>query len=86
MLEPLVQLAEKKRDHYARGRLGFDHLGLVLFYDRALLYSSPVETLDFTFEDAARIAGDVISSAPGPFDSAFVSTRPRTGCSRFTLK
>ena len=44
----------------------------IVFYNRAVLYNSPVETLDFKFEDAARMAGDVISGDSGPFDSAFV--------------
>jgi hypothetical protein len=52
--------------------MGFDLLALVLFYDRALRYNSPVETLDFTFEDAARIAGGVIEDDPGPFNRVFV--------------
>jgi hypothetical protein len=72
MLDPLVDLVQRKCGHYARSRLGFDHLALVVFYDRALLCNSPVETLEFWFEDAVRIAGDVIGGDPGPFDSAFV--------------
>ena len=72
MLQPLLQLVDKKLRHYGRGRSGFNHLSLIVFYNRALFYNSTVETLDFTFEDAARMAGDLISGDPGPFDSAFV--------------
>lgn len=72
MLFSLLELSEKKRGHYSRGRMGFDHLSLVLVYDRALLYNSPVETSESTFDDATRIAGDVIGEEAGPFDSVLV--------------
>lgn len=72
MLQPLLRLVDKKRGHYPRGRSGFHHLSLVVFYNRAVLHNSPVETLDFKFEDAVRLARDTISRDSGPFDSAFV--------------
>ncbi len=78
----LIRLAEKKRGHFGRDRLGFDHLSLILFYDRALLYNSPVETLDFTFEDRQ---GSRVTSSAVIRDRSIVrsfSTQPRSGCSK----
>jgi len=72
MVECLLELSEKKRTHYGTSKHGFDHLSLVLFYDQAFFFNTPVTTPWFTVSDAAARAQWAFANQPGPFDSAFV--------------
>ncbi len=60
---------KKKITKYGRSGTGFDHLCLIMHYDLAFIYNSPVETPLFKFSDAVRIVKQTIINDPGPFDS-----------------
>jgi len=72
MLQPLLQLLSDKTDHYAGAGTGFDHLCLVVYYNQALFYNSPVETPHFTFDNAAATASRFLGDDPDPFHSVFI--------------
>jgi hypothetical protein len=83
LLNPLLGMIREKVDKYQ----GFtpqtlktpcDEFVLVIFYNQALLYCSPVETPNFGLSQIARIAGDEFRRRPGPFSKAFlfIATEP----------
>src|SRR5207248_3099127 len=45
---------------------------LLVYYGLAVVYNSPVETLTFKFEDAARPGAHFIGEDPGVFDRIFL--------------
>lgn len=71
MLNPLFELLAKKKEHYGK-RTGFDHLSLIVYYNTALIYNSPAESLGFTFESAAENAKHFLNDDPDPFQSIFM--------------
>ena len=72
MLQPLLELLAQKQEHYGNCGTGFDRLCLVVYYNLAVLYNSPVETLNFKFEDAVQVAKEFIGDDPKPFDDIFL--------------
>ncbi len=72
MLQPLLELLAQKQEHYGNCGTGFDRLCLVVYYNLAVLYNSPVETLNFKFEDAVQVAKQFIGDDPKPFDDIFL--------------
>jgi hypothetical protein len=72
MLHPLLERLALKQEHYGNCGTGFDRLCLVVYYNRAVLYNSPVETLNFKFEDAVQVAKQFIGDDPKPFDDIFL--------------
>jgi hypothetical protein len=72
MLQPLLELLARKQEHYAHFGTGFDRLCLVVYYNLAVLYNSPVEALNFTFDDAVQVAKQFIGDDPKPFDDIFL--------------
>jgi hypothetical protein len=71
MIVPLMRVLQDKVQHYG-GKAGFDRVYLVVYYDMAVLYNSPVETPTFTFENAAAEAREVIAGDRGIFDAIFL--------------
>jgi hypothetical protein len=69
MLEALFELIADKLAHYGGAGTGFDHLCLLIHYNSALIYNSPVETLRFTFEDAVKAAQEFVGDDAKPFNS-----------------
>jgi hypothetical protein len=72
MLKPLRKLVTEKIGHYSATRTGFDDLSLLVIYNLAAIYNSPVETPFHTFDDAAAELKQVIAENRGPFDRVFI--------------
>ncbi len=69
MLQPLLELLAEKIAHYGISGTGFDHLSLVVYYNAAWIYNSPVETPHHGFETAAAAAAEFLGDDLGPFHS-----------------
>jgi hypothetical protein len=66
-----TRLADKIQKYAGRpGRL--DEFDLLVHYDLAWAYNSPVETLTFKFADAARAGAEFIGDDSGAFDRIFL--------------
>jgi hypothetical protein len=61
-----------KIQKYAAKPSGLDEFDLLIHYDLARVYNSPVETLAFGFADAARAAADFIGDDQDAFDQIFL--------------
>ncbi len=72
MLQPLRKLLSQKKERYGAAGLGFDHLSLVVYYNQALLYNSPVETAGFTFDQPLAAAAQFLGDDPDPFHSIYL--------------
>jgi len=72
MLQPLFELLSDKKQHYGSSGTGFDHLSLVIYYNSALLYNSPVETPRFKFADVVQASKEFLKDDSDPFDSVFL--------------
>ena len=72
MVRALCDRIDGKITKYGAKPGGLDKFHLLVHYDKAWAYNSPVETLDFTFADAARAATVFIGAAPGVFDKIFL--------------
>jgi len=70
MLQPLLQLLAEKKDHYGGAGTGFDHLCLVVYYNQALYYNSPVETPSFGFDGMVAAAAQFLEGDPDPLGLA----------------
>jgi len=66
-----ARLGDKIQKYPARPG-GLDEFDLLVHYDLAWAYNSPVETLTFKFADAARAGGEFIGDDPGVFDRIFL--------------
>jgi hypothetical protein len=71
MVQPLLKLLAQKQKHYGHCGTGFERLCLVVYYNLAVLYNSPIKTLNSTFEDAVQVAKQFIGD-PKPFDDIFL--------------
>lgn len=80
MLQSLFELLADKKERYGATGTGFKRLCLVVYYNCALIYNSPVETPQFKFEDAAKEAGQFIGDDPDPFDRIFLFVAVDDGC------
>jgi hypothetical protein len=67
-----VELGQKSIQPAEQGFNGLDEFDLLVHYDLAWVYNSPVETLAFKFADAARARADLIGDDPGAFDKIFL--------------
>jgi len=72
MLQPLYGLLSDKIGHYSDSGTGFDEVYLVIHYNSALIYNSPVETKHFKFEDAVDAAREFVGDDTGPFDNIYL--------------
>lgn len=72
MLGPLRKLVAEKIGHYSATRTGFDDLSLLVIYNLAAIYNSPVDTPFHTFDDAVAVLKQVIAENQGPFDRVFI--------------
>ena len=71
MLVPLKELIERKTSRYG-SRTGIDDLSLIVFYNLAALYNSPVDTPLHPFHEVVKAAKDVVKGGKGPFDRVFL--------------
>jgi hypothetical protein len=72
MFQALVELLLEKKEHYGGSGTGFDHLCLIIYYNSAVIYNTPAETLDFKFPDAVQAAKQFIGDDQDPFDKILV--------------
>lgn len=72
MVAALLARLEDKIQKYAARPVGVNEFHLVVHYDQAWVYNSPVETPLLTFVDAARAGADFIGDDPGAFDCIFL--------------
>ena len=66
-----TRLADKIQKYAARPS-GLDEFDLLVHYDLAWAYNSPVETLTFKFGDAACAGAEFIGDDSGAFDRIFL--------------
>jgi hypothetical protein len=67
----LARLSGKIQKHAARP-VGLNEFHLLVHYDLAWAYNSPVEALNFKFADAACAGADFVADDPGAFDRIFL--------------
>jgi hypothetical protein len=74
MVEALQQRLSEKREKYrSSGELkSLAEFVLIVHYDQALLYNSPVDAPDFGFKDAVAEARIFLAGDPGAFTRIFV--------------
>jgi hypothetical protein len=72
MMAALRERLSDKIGKYAARPGSLKEFHLLLHYDLAWEYNSPVETLNFNFADAARAAAVFIGDDPGAFDRIFL--------------
>jgi hypothetical protein len=74
MVDAMRSIIAKKIEKYEAKppQQRMDDFYLLIHYNQALLYNTPVETLFFKFEDAARAGSEFIREDPGIFGKAFV--------------
>lgn len=75
MVDALLARLKNKIHKYPARPNCMDEFHLLVHYDQALAYNSPVETPTFRFKDAARKASSFIGNEPGVFDSIFLFLR-----------
>ena len=72
MVAALLERLGDKIKKYAAKPAGLSEFSLLVYYDQAWGYNTPVETLTFKFKDAARVASAFIGDDPGRFDRIFL--------------
>lgn len=72
MVAALLARLEDKIQKYAARPVGVNEFHLLVHYEQAWAYNSPVETPWFKFVDAARAGADFIGDDPGAFDRIFL--------------
>ena len=68
----MLKRLEGKIQKYAARPAGLNEFDLLVHYDLAWAYNSPVETPWFKFVDAARAGADFVGDDPGAFDRIFL--------------
>lgn len=74
MVEALCSILGKKIEKYEvkPPQVHMDNFYLLIHYNQALLYNTPVETPFFKFQDAARAGSEFIGDDPGVFGKIFL--------------
>ena len=72
MVDALVGVVQAKIAKYTSKPAGIGEFHLLVHYDKALLYNTPVYGIDFGFVEAVAAASKHIGSAVGVFDKIFV--------------
>jgi hypothetical protein len=74
MVEALQQRLSEKREKYrsSSGLKSFVEFVLIVHYDQALIYNSPVYASDIGFKDAVAEARSFLGGDPGAFTRIFV--------------
>ena len=72
MVDALVECILAKTTKYPAKPLGMAEFHLLLHYDKAFLYNTPVLGIDFGYAEAVRAAAARVGKAVGMFDKIFV--------------
>lgn len=84
-LSALRSILAKKIAKYADKPLGSDEFHLLIHYNQAVLYNTPLETHSFSFEDAVRDASAFIGDDAGVFDKIFLQLAFEPGARVFRI-
>jgi hypothetical protein len=72
MVEPLLELIQKKQVKCRRLKTPCKELHLIIAYDQALPYCSPICTPCHPIDEIAKEAANTFAADPGPFTGAFL--------------
>jgi hypothetical protein len=86
-LDALFNIIAKKITKYTAKpvKVQLDCFFLLIHYNQGLLYNTPLETLSFKYEDAARAASGFIADDPGAFQKIFLMLAIEPGQRIFQL-
>ena len=85
MVDALCECIEAKTKKYAAKPAGAAEFYLLVHYDKALLYNTPVLGIDFGYAEAVKAASDRIGNVVGLFDRIFVFVPVANGKRAFQL-
>ncbi len=85
MVDALVECITKKTTKYSAEPPGVSEFYLLVHYDKAFFYNTPVQGIDFGYEEVVRAAAAKIGSAVGMFDRIFVYVPVADGKKTFQL-
>jgi len=85
MVDALVECITAKTTKYQAKPPGVAEFHLLLHYDKAFVYNSPVPGIDFGYTEAVRAAASKIGHAVGVFDKIFVYVPVADGQKAFQL-
>jgi hypothetical protein len=85
MVDALVECITAKTTKYPAKPPGVAEFHLLLHYDKAFVYNSPVLGIDFGYTEAVRAAALKIRHAVGVFDKIFVYVPVADGQKAFQL-
>jgi hypothetical protein len=81
MFDELMARFGKKTGKYPtlRRDQSLDHLYLVVFYSKGLLWNPPYSGAGWGFRDIVSAAGQLVSESPGPFQKIFLFSPAESG-------
>jgi hypothetical protein len=85
MVDALVECVTAKTAKYSAKPPGVAEFHLLVHYDKAFFYNTPVQGVDFGYAEAVRAAAAKIGSAVGMFDRIFVYVPVADGKKAFEL-
>jgi len=85
MVDALVQCVTAKTTKYISKPIGASEFYLLVHYDKAFVYNSPVLGIGSGYEEAVEAAAAKIGGAAGVFDKIFVYVPVADGSQAFQL-
>lgn len=85
MVDALCEVVRAKIAKYAAKPTGTDEFHLLVHYDKAFVYNTPVEWINFGYAEAVQAAAARIGSTVGVFDKIFVYVPVTEGQKVFRL-
>ncbi len=85
MVDALVQCITAKTTKYSAKPPGMAEFHLLLHYDKAFVYNTPVLGIDFGYQEAVKAAAARVGKAVGVFDKIFVYVPVADGNKAFLL-
>jgi hypothetical protein len=85
MVDALYECVQAKIAKYVTKPTGTDEFHLLVHYDKAFVYNTPVQGINFGYADAVKAAAVRIGASVGVFDKIFVFVPVATGQQVFQL-
>jgi hypothetical protein len=85
MVDVLCECVQAKIAKYPAKPIGMDEFHLLLHYDKAWQYNTPVKGIDFGYAEAVQTATTRIGCSAGVFDRIFVFVPIAKGQQVFSL-
>jgi hypothetical protein len=85
MVDALREVVPAKIAKYAEKPIGSDEFHLLVHYDKAFVYNTPVRGINFGYAEAVQVAAARIGSSVGMFDKIFVYVPVTEGQKVFRL-